>query len=95
MPLERRPDPPRVVVDGSESRATLYEVDLTAPPSREWRAAFLRPPPSPITGDRTPEVGRAAIHGGTLHFRTMPRHLGGWLRRIDRWNAYANSIVDE
>jgi hypothetical protein len=78
MPIERQPDPPRVVVDGSESRATLYEVDLTAPPSREWRAAFLRPPPSPITGDRT-----------------MPRHLGGWLRRIDRWNAYANSIVDE
>jgi len=30
-----------------------------------------------------------------VHFRTAPRHLGDWLRRIDRWIAYANSVVDE
>jgi hypothetical protein len=78
-----------------EGRDTLYEVDLTAPPSREWRAAFLRPPPALISAKRTTEVGRVALHRATLHFRTAPRHLGGWLRRIDKWIAYANSVVEE
>jgi hypothetical protein len=64
-------------------------------PSPQWRAAFLRPPPALITADRTPEVGRVAIHETILHFRTPPRHLAAWLRRIDRWIAYANSIVEE
>jgi hypothetical protein len=68
---------------------------LTAAPSREWRATFLRPPLPLVTADRTPEVGRVAIHGTTRHFRTAPRHLGGWLRRIDKWIAYANSVVEE
>ena len=95
MPHQRRPGSPRVVVDGIEGRDTLYEVELTAAPSREWRAAFLRPPPALITADRTPEVGRVAIYGTTVHFRTAPRHLTAWLRRIGRWIAYANSIVEE
>ena len=71
-PLERVPDLPRVVVARIEGQGTLYEVDLTAAPSREWRAAFLRPPPALITADRTPEVGRVAIHGTTVRFRTAP-----------------------
>jgi hypothetical protein len=95
MAHRRRPGAPRVVVDGIEGRDTLYEFDLWAAPSPEWRAAFVRPPPSLITADRTPEIGRVAIHGATVHFRTAPRHLDGWLRRIDRWIAYANSVVDE
>ena len=49
----------------------------------------LRPPPGLITADRTPEVGRLVIHGATVHFRAMPPHLEGRLRRIDRWRAYA------
>jgi hypothetical protein len=48
-----------------------------------------------MSADRTPEVGRVALHGTTVHFRTAPRNLGAWLRRIDRWIAYANSIVEE
>jgi hypothetical protein len=48
-----------------------------------------------ITPAGTPEVGRVAIHGATVHLRSAPRHLGGWLRRIDQWIAYANSVVDE
>jgi hypothetical protein len=84
-----------VVVDGIEGRDTLYEFDLTAVPSPAWRAAFLRPPPALITADRTPEVGRVAIHGRTVHFRAAPQHQRDWLRRIDQWIAYANSVVDE
>jgi hypothetical protein len=60
-----------------------------------WRAAFLRPPPALITSDRTPEVGRVALHGTTVHFRTAPQNLGAWLRRIDHWIADANSVVEE
>jgi hypothetical protein len=31
-----------------------------------------------------------------VHFRTTPLcRLDAWLRRIDRWIAYANSIVEE
>ena len=75
MPLERQSDRPRVVVDGIEGRDTLYEFDLTAAPTPAWRAAFLRPPPALITADRTAEVGRVAIHGTTVHVRTVPRHL--------------------
>ena len=95
MPLERQPDRPRVVVDGIEGRDTLYEFDLMAAPSREWRAAFLWPPPALITADRMPEVGRVAVHGRTVHFRAAPRHRGDWLRRIDQWIGYANSVVEE
>lgn len=68
------------------------EACVTPPVGRrrpKWRAAFLRPPPGLITADRTPEVGRLVIHGATVHFRAMPPHLEGRLRRIDRWRAYA------
>jgi hypothetical protein len=48
-----------------------------------------------MTADRTPDIGRVAVHGTTVYFRAAPRHLEAWLRRIDRWIAYANSVVDE
>jgi hypothetical protein len=62
MPHQRRPDQPRVVADGIEGSEPLYEIELWTAPSPQWRAAFLRPP-ALITADRTPEVGRVAIHG--------------------------------
>jgi hypothetical protein len=83
------------VVDGIEGTDTLYEFELSAAPSPKWRAAFLRPPPALITASRTPDSGRAAVHGATVHFRAAPRDRGDRLRRIDRWIAYANSVVDE
>jgi hypothetical protein len=95
MPLERLPDLPRVVVARIEGQDTLYEFDLTAVPSPAWRAVFLRPPLALTTADHTPDIGRFAIHGRTVHFRAAFRHVGSWLRRIDRWIAYANSIVEE
>jgi hypothetical protein len=95
MPLERQPGPPRVVVDGIEGRDALYELELTATPSLVWRAAFLRPP-SHLTGPKsTPDVGRLYLQGATVYFRTEPRRLDGWLRRIDAWIGYANSVVEE
>ena len=84
-----------MVVDGIEGRDTLYEFDLTAAPSPAGRAVFLRPPPALTIADYTPDIGRVAIHGATVHFRTPPRYIADWLRRIDRWIAYANSIVEE
>jgi hypothetical protein len=95
MPVERQPGPSRVVVERIEGRDTLYEFDLTAAPSRAWRAVFLRPPPALTTADYTSDIGRVAIHGSTVHFRAAPQHHGDWLRRIDQWIAYANSIVEE
>ena len=74
---------------------TLYEVALNQRPSAAWRAAFLRPPPALTTITRTPELGRLELHGPRLTFRTIPAQLHAWLRRIDRWAAYANSVVEE
>jgi hypothetical protein len=94
MPLERQPGLPRVVVDRIEGRDTLYEFDLTAVPIPRV-ACRLRPPPALTTADHTPDSGRVAVHGATVHFRAAPQERGDWLRRIDRWIAYANSIVEE
>jgi hypothetical protein len=55
-------------------------------------AAFL---PFTATGDRAPEVDRVSLHYATMHFRAAPRDLEAWLRRIDSWIAYANSVVEE
>ncbi len=68
------PDLPRVVVARIEGRDTLYEFDLTATPSRAWRAVFLRPPPALTTADHTPDIGRVAVLGHTVHFRAAPQH---------------------
>jgi len=61
-------------VDRIEGQDTLYEFDLTAAPSPAWRAAFLRPPPALTTADHTPDIGRVAVHGRTVHFRAAPQH---------------------
>lgn len=95
MPHERRPGSPRIIVERIEGRDTLYEVELWGAPSRPWRAAFLHPSPNLVRKGSTPDAGRLYLHGATLYFRTAPRHLDGWLGRIDRWIAYANSIVEE
>ena len=74
---------------------TVYEATLTAAPSPEWRAAFLRPPTNLITAQYTPELGRLGLYGDRVIFRTTPAQIPGWLRRIDQWITYANSVVEE
>jgi hypothetical protein len=46
------------------------------------------------TADPT-QIGRVAVHRSTVHYRAAPQHRGDWLRRIDQWIAYANSVVEE
>jgi len=94
MPIERLLDPPRAV-PLLQGQRTLYEVDLTAEPLPAWRAAFLRPPLAQQTSEYTPELARVGLGSISVHFRTTPRHLHGCLRWIDRWIAYANSVVEE
>ena len=56
----------------------------------------LSPAPGGADNDkRTPELGRLGLHGHRITFRTTPPQLHAWLRRIDRWIAYANSVVEE
>ena len=45
MAIHRVPGPPRVILSNIEGAESLFEVLLTAIPSPEWRAAFVRPPP--------------------------------------------------
>ena len=71
----------------------VYEVTLSAVPSQPWRAAVLRPPARLTTVRLPPAV--VSLHGATLTFRTTPARLPSWLRRIDRWISYANSVVEE
>ncbi len=95
MAIRRRPGPPRVVLSGIEGRHSLYEVELTATPSRAWRAVFVRPP-GRLTGERyTADFGRVVVQSASVVFRTAPQELDGWLRRIDRWIVYANAVVEE
>jgi hypothetical protein len=69
---------PRVVVPIVETGDALYEFELTAAPSRVWRAAFLRPP-ARLTGVRsTPDVGRVQLQGATVHFRAAPKRVTPW-----------------
>jgi hypothetical protein len=63
--------------------------------SQAWRAAFLHPPAGLTTRRHTPEVAGLEIHGPRVTLRTIPARLHAWLRRIDRWIAYANSVVEE
>jgi hypothetical protein len=91
--IQQLPRPPHPVTLTSKN-VTLYEVELSAPPSGVWRAAFLRPPPALRTTRFTPELGRLGLDGGRITLRTTPPHLHRWLRRIDRWIEYANSAVE-
>jgi hypothetical protein len=54
-----------MIVEGIEGRDTLYEVDLWAVPSRQWRAAFLRPSPHLTRNRSTPDVACLYLHGAT------------------------------
>ena len=94
MAIRRRASRPKTIVS-LPTGPTLYSVTLTAAPSRAWRAAFIRPPARLARGQFTPELGRVGLDGATVLFRTTPRQLDAWLRRIDRWIAYANSVLAE
>ena len=94
MPIERLREPPHSTTLAKGSH-TLYEVALSTAPSLAWRAAFLRPPPRLTTATATPERARLDLRGTRVTFRTTPPQLHRWLRRIDRWIAYANSVVEE
>jgi hypothetical protein len=94
MAIRRLQRPPHSIALATPSQA-LYEVELSAVPSRVWRAAFLRPPPTLRTTRFTPELGRLGLEGARVTFRTSPFQLHQWMRRIDRWIEYANSVVVE
>jgi hypothetical protein len=89
------PPPPDSVPLTQEGVQTLYVVELSAKPSPAWCAAFFRPPARLTTARMTPELGRLELTGHRVTFRTIPARLHAWLRRIDRWIAYANSVVAE
>jgi hypothetical protein len=94
MAIQRLRRPPLAVP--ADKGETLYEVQLSESPSGAWRAAFLRPPDRLTSVRGTPELGRVGIGAAaTVHFRTAPARLHAWLRRIDLWIAYANSVVEE
>lgn len=94
MAIQRLPGPPHTVTLTSGAQ-TLYEVALSAAPSPAWRAAFLRPPAALTTAQYTPALGRLGLAGARVTFRTSPPRLHAWLRRIDTWVEYANSVVEE
>ena len=83
MAIRRIRRPPHPIALTTKTRA-LYEVALSAVPSRAWRAAFLRPPPALTPARYTPELGRLGLDGTRVSFQTSPPHLHRWLRRIDR-----------
>jgi hypothetical protein len=95
MPIHRLRHPPDSVPLTQEGVQTLYVVELSARPSPAWRAAFLRPPARLTTARMTPELGRLELTRHRVTFRTIPARLHAWLRRIDQWIAYANSVVEE
>jgi hypothetical protein len=95
MPIERLREPPRSTTLTEEGAETLYAVTLTAVPSPAWRAAFLQPPPRLTRPTATPELGRVGLDGARVLFRTTSPRLDYWLRWVDRWIAYANTVVEE
>jgi hypothetical protein len=74
---------------------TLYSVELSKGTLAGEAAAFLRPPVRLMSTWYSPDVGRLTIREAMVQFRTAPERLHLWLRRIDRWIAYANSVVEE
>ena len=93
MAIRRIRRPPQPIALTTKAQA-LYEVALSGVPSRAWRAAFLRPPPALTPARYTPELGHLRLEGARVSFRTSPPHLHRWLRRIDHWIEYANSVVE-
>lgn len=92
MAIQRLQRPPHPITF-THGALTLYEVELSAAPSQAWRAAFLHPPVALVTPQHTPTLGRLELDGPRVTFQTIPVRLHGWLRRIDRWITYANSVV--
>ena len=69
--IQRLREPPRPVTL-AKGQQTLYEVTLSAVPSRAWRAAFLRPPPALTRrGSRQSSAGWGST--ARITFRTTPR----------------------
>jgi hypothetical protein len=95
MAIQRVSGSLRVILSDINGTESLYEVLLTVLPSPEWRAAFVRPPARLTSAKHAPDVGRVSVQGAGIHFRTAPAEIDGWLQRIDRWIAYANSVVAE
>jgi hypothetical protein len=93
MAINRLRRPPHPVTLTRDAQTTLYEIELSAAPSAVWRAAFLGPPIPLLTARHTPELGRVGVNGSRVSFHTVPAKLHVWLRRIDVWIAYANSVV--
>ena len=91
MAIWRSRQPPHPVTRASQ---TLYELELSQAPSAAWRAAFLRPSVALITDKHTPEFGRVGLDGARVIFQTSPSQLHQWVHWIDRWIAYANSVVE-
>ena len=89
MAIQRVPGPPRVILSSLEGTEYLFEVLLTAIPSPAWRACFVRPPARLTSTRYAPDVGRVTgpQNAGTSG-RSRPE-VDAWLRRIDRWIAYA------
>jgi len=40
-------------------------------------------------------VGEVGLNQATIQFQTTTARARLWLKRIDRWIAYANSVVKE
>jgi hypothetical protein len=55
---------------------------------------FFSPSGEALTPQSTPELGWLGFDGPRITFHDSAR-LHAWLRRIDRWIAYANSVVEE
>ena len=64
------------------------------PEQADATRAATAPPATLTTATYTPERGRLGLDGTRVFFRTAPSRLRLWLRRIDRWVEYANSVVE-
>ena len=95
MAIQRLQRVPRAIPVSKGTQTTVYEIDLSRAPSPAWRAAFLRPPARRTPLGNTPKGACVTVDGPRVTFRTIPARLHEWLRRIDQWIAYANSVVAE
>jgi hypothetical protein len=48
-----------------------------------------------MTARFNPDIGRVVVQGATVQLRAAPPTLDASLRRIDRWIASANSVVEK
>jgi hypothetical protein len=90
--IDRANAAPKIVAPLPNGEA-VYQVRLSAVPSPPWRAAFYRAPLRLSHPPYTPD--QVELHVTAVIFRTHPCGLDKWLGWIDRWVAYANSVVKE